>query len=69
MSLGFDGAEHDPHRTFAITDAGFAETARRIAALGLPSLLVQEGGYINPDRRGALGMTLTKFLQAYERAG
>ena len=68
VSLGFDGSEHDPHRTFAITDDAFAETARRIAALNLPSLLVQEGGYINPDRRGALGVTLTAFLQAYGQA-
>jgi acetoin utilization deacetylase AcuC-like enzyme len=66
VSLGFDGSEHDPHKTFAITDTGFQQTAQRIAALGLPTLLVQEGGYINPQRRAALGVTLTGFLRAFE---
>jgi acetoin utilization deacetylase AcuC-like enzyme len=67
VSLGFDASEHDPHQTFAISDDGFARTAERVAALGLPTLLVQEGGYINPQRRTALGTTLTRFLQAFAR--
>jgi len=62
VSLGFDASEHDPHRTFRITHDGFAETARRIAGLRRPTLLVQEGGYLNPH----LGATLGGFLRAFD---
>lgn len=62
VSLGFDAGEHDPVATFRITDAGFAEAGRRLAALALPTLLVQEGGYLSPS----LGGYLRSFLRAFE---
>jgi acetoin utilization deacetylase AcuC-like enzyme len=62
VSLGFDAGEHDPVSTFKITDAGFAEAGRRLAALTLPTLLVQEGGYLSPS----LGGYLRSFLRAFE---
>ncbi len=65
VSLGFDASEHDPHQTFKISNEGFAETARRIAGLGRPTLLVQEGGYLNPH----LGTTLSGFLHAFDSVG
>ena len=61
VSLGFDAGEHDPVATFKITEAGFAEAGRKLAAAGYPSLLVQEGGYLGP----ALGAYLRSFLGAW----
>jgi acetoin utilization deacetylase AcuC-like enzyme len=62
VSLGFDAGEHDPVATFKITIPGYAEAARRFAALNLPTLLVQEGGYLSPR----LGDYLRDFLRAFE---
>ena len=61
VSLGFDAGEHDPSNAFKITDAGFSEAGRRLAALGRPTLLVQEGGYLSP----ALGGNLEHFLAGF----
>jgi len=62
VSLGFDAAEHDPVATFKITGEGFAAAARKLAALDLPTLLVQEGGYLSPH----LGNYLRRFLHVFE---
>ncbi|SEF09273.1 Acetoin utilization deacetylase AcuC [Rhizobiales bacterium GAS191] len=62
LSLGFDAAEHDPVATFKITNGGFSEAGRRFAALNLPTLLVQEGGYLSPY----LGSYLRSFFRAFE---
>ena len=64
VSLGFDASEHDPTRTFKVTQDGFTEAARRIRTLGRPTLLVQEGGYLSPH----LGGLLQAFLAAFEEA-
>lgn len=45
MSLGFDIYELDPQTKVAVTREGFARLGERIRALGLPCLIVQEGGY------------------------
>ena len=58
VSLGFDAAVDDPSAAFAITEHGFAEAARRLAALNLPTLLVGEGGYLGPS--------LARYLRAFE---
>ena len=62
VSLGFDAGEHDPVATFKITNGGFEAAAHKIAALGLPTLLVQEGGYLSDD----LGQNLVQFLSGFE---
>jgi len=62
VSLGFDAGARDPVATFKITEAGFAEAGRKLAAAGYPSLLVQEGGYLSP----ALGAYLRSFLLGFE---
>ena len=64
VSLGFDAGEHDPVATFKITQGGFEAAARKIAALRLPTLLVQEGGYLSPY----LGSLLGGFLRSFEGA-
>jgi acetoin utilization deacetylase AcuC-like enzyme len=62
VSLGFDASEHDPVATFKITNDGFAQAGQRFAALNLPTLLVQEGGYLSPQ----LGSYLRSFLCAVD---
>ncbi len=64
VALGLDASERDPFGGLAITTDGFARVAERIAGLGLPSLLVQEGGYLSEE----LGANLAAFLGAFETA-
>lgn len=62
VSMGFDTFIDDPIGDFRLTDEVYPMIARRIAALGLPTLIVQEGGYAL-DRIGALSVS---FLQGFE---
>lgn len=45
LSLGFDIYELDPQSKVAVTREGFAMLGERIRSLGLPCVIVQEGGY------------------------
>lgn len=49
VSLGFDMASDDPLSVVGMTAEGFAAMARAIVALNLPTVLVQEGGYLGPS--------------------
>lgn len=49
VSLGFDMAGDDPLSMVGMTTEGFARMARDVAALKLPTVLVQEGGYLGPS--------------------
>lgn len=60
VSLGFDMAADDPLAAVQVHADGFAEMARRIAGLGLPLVLVQEGGYLGPS----LAVNAQAFLTA-----
>ncbi len=44
VSLGLDAAESDPESPLRVTEDGYRQAARRIAALA-PAVLIQEGGY------------------------
>jgi acetoin utilization deacetylase AcuC-like enzyme len=46
VALGVDAAAGDPNSPLAISEAGFREAGRRLGALGIPTVLVQEGGYV-----------------------
>lgn len=46
VALGVDAAADDPSSPLAVTDDGFHEAGRRLGALGLPTVVVQEGGYV-----------------------
>jgi acetoin utilization deacetylase AcuC-like enzyme len=46
ISLGFDAHVGDPTANLAVTGEGFRAIGGRIGGFGLPTLLVQEGGYI-----------------------
>ncbi|MGG5889525.1 histone deacetylase family protein [Falsiroseomonas sp. HC035] len=58
VSLGFDASEHEPLNFLSVTEDGFARAGAMISAAGLPSAIVQEGGY-NVD---LLGTLLVRFL-------
>lgn len=58
VALGLDAHENDPLKGLAVTTEGFSRIGAALAGLGLPLLLVQEGGYLSE----ALGRNLTSFL-------
>ena len=45
ISLGVDAAAGDPESPLEVTAAGYREAGRILGDLGLPSVVVQEGGY------------------------
>jgi acetoin utilization deacetylase AcuC-like enzyme len=61
VSLGLDTVEGDPEGGFRLTRAGLREVGGRIAQLGLPTVLVQEGGYLLES----LGSNTLAFLQGF----
>jgi acetoin utilization deacetylase AcuC-like enzyme len=61
IALGLDAFEGDPLGGLAVSTAGFGKIAAEIVALGLPTLIVQEGGYLC----AALGDNLAAFLQPF----
>ena len=61
VALGLDAFEGDPFGGLSVTTPGFARIAERIAALGLPTVIVQEGGYLCDE----LGGNLTSFLTGF----
>ncbi|MBN8872561.1 MAG: histone deacetylase family protein [Rhodospirillales bacterium] len=58
VSLGFDAHEGDPTANLAASSEGFRAIGAALAQIGLPILLVQEGGYIVEK----LPANLTAFL-------
>jgi len=64
VALGLDAHENDPYRALAVTTPGFARIGAEIARLGLPTVLVQEGGYLSDDLPRNLASTLAGFAQA-----
>ena len=64
IALGLDAHEADPLKGGTVTQAGFARIAVEIAALSLPTVIVQEGGYLTEH----LSDNLAMFLSAYEGA-
>ena len=64
IALGLDAHEDDPLKGMTVTTAGFEQVGARLGAVDLPTLLVQEGGYLSP----ALGGNLTAFLSGYRQA-
>ena len=61
VSFGADTWEGDPISHFKLTTADYAVLARDIAASGLPTVLLMEGGYAIP----ALGANLASFLSGF----
>jgi acetoin utilization deacetylase AcuC-like enzyme len=61
VSFGADTYVGDPISHFALDTPDYARLARRIAALGLPTLIVMEGGYAVE----ALGANVASFLTGF----
>lgn len=61
VALGLDAFEGDPFGGLAISTGGFARIAEKIGTLGLPTVLVQEGGYLCKE----LGDNLASFLKGF----
>jgi acetoin utilization deacetylase AcuC-like enzyme len=64
VPLGVDAAVDDPASPLRVTADGFREGGRTLGALGLPTVLVQEGGYDLPT----LGGLVLAFLEGFEEA-
>ena len=61
VALGLDAFEGDPFGGLTVTTPGFARIAAAIAKLALPTVIVQEGGYLCD----ALADNLTSFLGGF----
>jgi len=61
IALGLDAHESDPLRGLRVTTDGFARIAEEIGKMNLPTVLVQEGGYLNE----ALGANLSSALKGF----
>ena len=57
-AAGSRASASDPLQGLKVTGAGFHAMAAKIAGLGLPTVLVQEGGYLSDE----LGGNLVQFL-------
>jgi acetoin utilization deacetylase AcuC-like enzyme len=62
VALGVDAAGGDPESPLEVTAAGFRAAGRALGAAGLPTVVVQEGGY-DLDTIGAL---VHEFLTGLE---
>ena len=45
VALGVDAAAGDPESPLLVSEEGYREAGTRLGALGLPTVVVQEGGY------------------------
>ena len=59
VSLGVDTAENDPLGSFKLTTDSFSKIGQKFAALKLPTVVIQEGGYLYEQ----LGANVVAFLQ------
>ena len=62
IALGLDASADDPFGGAKVTQKGFRRAGEAIARMGLPTLFVQEGGYLSDQ----LGPNLTAVLGGFE---
>jgi acetoin utilization deacetylase AcuC-like enzyme len=62
VALGVDAARADPESPLDVTQDGFAEAGRLLGGIGLPTVVVQEGGY----DLAAIGPLVRATLQGVE---
>ena len=62
VSLGVDTFERDPISSFKLVSEDYPKIGRRIAALGLPTLFVMEGGYAVEE----IGINAVGVLTGFE---
>lgn len=61
LALGLDAFKNDPFAGLGVTTNGFAKIGRAVAAMKLPTVIVQEGGYLCPELGDNLEATLKAF--------
>lgn len=61
VSLGVDAAAEDPESPLNVTAEGYRSAGETLAGLGLPTVLVQEGGYHLPSLGGLVAAFLVPF--------
>ncbi len=64
VALGVDAALTDPNSPLEVTEAGYREAGRLLGELGLPTVIVQEGGY----DLATLGGLVLAALEGFEEA-
>lgn len=62
LALGLDAYHDDPLHGMKLSTAGFERIGRLVAGVGLPTVIVQEGGYLCDD----LGANLTAVLTGFQ---
>jgi acetoin utilization deacetylase AcuC-like enzyme len=62
VALGLDAANADPESPLEVTSDGYREAGRILGALGLPTVVVQEGGY----DLGTIGDLVVATLEGFE---
>jgi acetoin utilization deacetylase AcuC-like enzyme len=65
VSLGVDAAADDPESPLRVTADGYATAGRLLGSLGVPAVVVQEGGY----HLDTLGGLVAAYLDGHEHAG
>ena len=65
ISLGVDTFKDDPISQFTLESPNYLEIGQKIAALGLPTLFVMEGGYAVEE----IGVNAVNVLKGFEEAG
>ena len=63
LALGVDAGVDDPNAPLAVSADGFLEAGGRLGALGLPTVVVQEGGYV----LDSVGPLVRAALEGLER--
>lgn len=61
LALGFDASVHEPLGFLGVSDDGFARAGALVSALGLPTVIVQEGGYAVAALPSLLGRFMSGF--------
>ena len=61
LALGLDASEADPYKALGVTTEGFARIGAAVSGIGLPTVIVQEGGYLSPILGDNLAATLGGF--------
>ena len=62
VALGLDASVDDPLAFLAVSTDGFRRIGARLGELALPTVLIQEGGYVSP----VLGDNLEAVLAGFE---
>jgi acetoin utilization deacetylase AcuC-like enzyme len=65
VALGVDAAAADPESPLVVTEAGYRAAGRILGRLGLPTVVVQEGGY----DLATIGSLVVATLEGLETAG